>query len=82
MKRTTKNMATKKMVMGMAISSTMAGRSRMRSPLSENITMSVNSRPRIDIALRPGLSRSMAASPPRRTTNMRVSTPATKGRPR
>ena len=52
----------------MAISTTMAGRCRIRSPLRANITMSVNSRPRIDIAVRPGLSRSMAASPPRRVT--------------
>ena len=75
-------MTPKKMVMGMAISTTMAGRSRMRSPLSENMTMSVKSRPMIDSAFKPGFRRSMAASPPRRTTAMRVSTPARSGSPR
>ena len=45
-----KNMTAKKIVIGMAISSTMPGCCRMRSPLSANITMSVKSRPRIDEA--------------------------------
>ena len=46
--RTTKNIVTKKRVIGTAISRTMPGRWRMRSPFSANMTMRVKSRPRID----------------------------------